>query len=276
MLFIIRLFFLISLVSITTFTLVYGGLLTFDALQVDGSNEYIKDFLSAFLGAFFAFLFVIVGAIVNKIHNRRIKHRNAIVRLEYDLNEMASINFDNTALLEGLIQAIRENTRFITSFTPLEYNKEILLKIGNIDLINDVFLLYTDIRKINHSLTTAWGQYEDIWNTYIEGKIKKDVLNENLSNLLKELLALKNFLENLDSKIEILSAKVIALYKSEETFVDWLFQKSSVKVKYPKNFQYKYTGELKDLRNSKEQIMKDSKKEIRDTLQKASILEIPL
>ncbi len=268
--FITRTIFSIILVFSIVFILVYGGLLTLDMMRIGGNTEYIKNFLGAFLGAFFAFLFVIVGNFVSMIYKRRRRHRDAIVSLEYNLNELGSINFDNLSLLEGLIQSINEKLRYKTVFTPLICNKEILLNLGNIDLINDTFLLYSDIRKVNHSLEVAMSQYNDMWTVYLDKKIPRDNLEQNLSNLKKQLTELLGFLKSLDTKIEILSSKSTALYKCDETYIDWFLQLLSVKANYPKGFSDKYEKELEALRQSRQKIMSDSRKEIDKTLREAA------
>lgn len=232
---------------------------------VELDSDYILPSVSAFMGAFFAFLFLIIGQWFSRIYSRHGKHRNALVKLEYSLNEDAAITNRNIAVLKGLGKML--NTLPImsmTTFGKIEVDRSILLELKNIDLINDLFKLNLDRDASNQTLHQITSWYNEVRRDYIDRRFGKDPLQQILANWKKDNLDVSlKFLELFQEKIKGMLSKVRVLLKSE-SFLDWLIKITSRKQNYPKNFNELLEKEKKLLDEEFEKVTAASKKEIQE------------
>ncbi len=219
------------------------------------------------MGAFFASLFLIIERLFEKIYLRNKKHRNALVKIEYTLNEYLSINYDNIALLEGFIKSIEKGYVNVSHFTKLEINREILLDLYNIDLINDFHALNIEIYKDNESIETVSSWYNKINESFLDRKMNKESRDININQILENYKKLKIFLKLLENNIIIVQAKVRVLLHEQESAIDWFIKIISHKEHYPDNFDKKFKEEIKKVKEKIEQNTKASKKEIDNILQ---------
>lgn len=236
-------------------------------ILIEKDSNFITNGMGAFMGAFFAFLFLITERLFEKIYSRNKKHRNALVKIEYTLNEYLSINYDNIYLVEGFIKSIEKKYVNVNHFTKLGINKEILLDLYNIDLINDFHTLNIEIYKVDESLETISSWYDKINESFLDGKINKESHDINIKQILTNFQNLKKFLESLNDKIIIVQSKIRVLLHEQESAIDWLVKIISHKEHYPNNFDKKYREEIKKVKAEIEQNTKAGKKEIDNILQ---------
>ncbi len=252
-----------SLFSIIFYLTLFFG----NTIFIEKDSYFIANGVGAFMGAFFAFLFLIVERLFEKIYSRNKKHRNALVKIEYTLNEYLSINYDNIALSEGFIKSIEKKYVNVSHFTKLEINREILLDLYNIDLINDFDTLNIEIYKDNESLETVSSWYNKINESFLDGKINKEYRDINLRQVSENFKNLELFLESLEENIIIVRAKARVLLQEQESAIDWLIKIISHKEHYPNNFDKKYREEIKKIKVDIKQNTEVSKKEIDNILQ---------
>lgn len=253
-------FFLFSIVFYLT--LFFGN-----KIFIEKDSNFMASGVGAFMGAFFAFLFLVFGKLFAEIYSRNKKHRNALVEVEYTLNEYLGINHDNIFLINGFIEAISKNFICTNHFTKLEIDKSVLLNLYNIDLINDLHTLNMDIYKANESLETISSWYNKINETFLDQRMLKGDYDLNLKQILKKFRTAKIFSEFLDEKIIITQAKIRVLLK-ERSMVHWFVSKFiSHREHYPKNFDKKYHEEVKEVKAEIKRNTEASKREIDGLLQ---------
>ncbi|MDP1760095.1 MAG: hypothetical protein Q8L01_01395, partial [Candidatus Woesebacteria bacterium] len=236
-------------------------------ILIEKDSNFITNGVGAFAGAFFAFLFLIVERLLEKIYLRNKKHRNALVKIEYTLQEYLSINYDNIFLLEGSIGSMEKGYVNVGHFIKLEINREILLDLYNIDLINDFHTLNTETYKDNESLETVSSWYNKINESFLDAKMNIESRDINIKQILENYKKLKLFLESLEKSIITVQAKVRVLLQEQESAIDWLIKIISHKEHYPNNFDKKVKEEIEKVKEEIEQSTKASKKEIDNILQ---------
>jgi len=238
-------------------------------ILIEKDFYFMTNGIGAFMGAFFAFLFFILGKLFTEIYLRNKKHRNGLVKTEYMLNDYLSMNNDNIFLINGFMEAIfiNEKNICIDHFTNLEINKDLLLDIYNIDLINDLHTLNINIYKANESLKTAWLWNNKINESFLDKKMSEESYSINLRRILKQFQVLKKFLKALEERILIIQSKTRVLLREQESAIDWFIKITSHKEHYANNFDKKYQEELKKIKIELEQNMEISKKEIDNMLQ---------
>ena len=238
--------------------------------------NYNENFLGAFFGAFFAFSFLIMERLISKYYRRYAKHKNALVRLDQLLNGYFSVNNDNIYIVDGLIKSIEEKIFYYGSITELKTDEQLLLEFCNVDLINDVFSLYLDVNKTNHSLETMINSYNEAKLLFIDKKINQEEFNNHVNGQLPYLRLIKGFLENLDTKTEKIEAKNRILLKevSVASILNSLIM-NLFNLKYDKNFDKKILKELVIIKKEREDCHNASQKEINEITEKTNFPKSP-
>lgn len=255
--------FAVSGLAVLVYIMTYWSLFTVNILRENQNSDYIRGVLGAFLGALFAFLFFIGGKFLGKIYKNSVEHINGLVRLEYDLSKFMAVNYDNIFLVDSLIESIDKNILNSLHFSLLETNEDILVKLKNIDIINDVHILYIDIYKQNNSLQIVSDFYNEFRKMLIKNEISMETFNFNIKGKFREdLLVMKKSLQALDKKLEIVSSKCIVLANRDQFTITWLVGLFTADRKYPKNFNILYNKQLKILQKGRDENYKKSLSEI--------------
>lgn len=138
---------------------------------------FMGSMLSGFTGAFFAFLFVRLGDGLTRIYDRAIKNVNALVKLQHVFNDILSELNDNVFVAEQyqniLSKSIDSKTPIIAMnrFYPVTVDKQTVMELSNIDLINEINFFYADIQKFNKSAVITNDAYVHACNSFIDKKI---------------------------------------------------------------------------------------------------------
>jgi len=190
---------IIFLGMIAAFIFVFGVFI-FDKIFIQTDLDYINNAIGAFMGAFFAFLFIRISEVFTKIYERKKRHNDALVKLEYIYNEYLNIISDNIFIIDDFIgisqDAIQKNQPFIyfNNLHQFPINKEIILDLYNIDLINEVFSFNSNINKINDSIDAVNRAYAEIKNIFIQKQIDYKTYEINVNMLIKKFQEIKKFL----------------------------------------------------------------------------------
>lgn len=235
----------------------------------DESNRVIP-ITNAFLGAFFAFLFIRIGDFLNAIYARKKQHHTALVRLEYFLNECFNQIIDNISVIDGFISFINKtkDTNIIpiyaNTFQPFDINKEILVDLANIDLINEIACFFVDLNRANSDMLIFSRIYDELREGLIQKTISRVEFKYNISNLVLKLAELKKYFLSLEQKTEKNCSIVRLLLKDKmiwSQIVSKLF-----KDKLPENS--KIIDEISKLHEERQQNIAKSKQKIDQILQK--------
>lgn len=252
----------ILLLVILSYYGTYGLLVGFETLQNSKDADDFRDLISAFLGALFAFFFVVIGSFFQRIHENSNQHRNALVKVEYDMTLAMTINSDNTFALTSLIESIDQGVLNFLSYGEIPINRELLAQLKNIDIVNDLNDLYIDIFKEQQNLENVVRFYEGLRERLIDGKINQATFLSNVrGQFQKDLKDLKKRLDVLDKKIEIISSKSAILIKCDESVITWLISIFAVKKNYSKGFDKLVEKRLLALRKERQGRLKESLEE---------------
>jgi len=135
-----------------------------------------------FQGAFFGFIVGVITLFFSKYMELQARRYNAVVYLEQELN--ASINdlSDNKSQIDKILGSDE-----LTLLFPCELNLtgEYIKQLGRIGLKNDVFCLYIDFRKYNHSIKTAIEVYERNISSFKEFESQKFLRTNDIKGVLK-------------------------------------------------------------------------------------------
>lgn len=204
------------------FGFVLGVAMPYFATLMSGTfGESHTVFLGAFLGAFFSYLFVRIGMALDAIRQRHAKHRDALIRLQYVFNEALNILGDNIFIVDSFknifkgYSASNEARIFGNVLHPIPYDNELLVSLGNLDLINQLYGLHVELRKLNDSMVTINRMSEKTTDAFIQGHIDHRTYVANIKNDEPRYDEIRKFLSSAtDGVIEAL-ATVRTLSKAE-------------------------------------------------------------
>lgn len=221
-----------------------------------------------FFGAFFAFIFVRVGDAIKRYYDRRFKYHDALVRLEHYLNDVAVRIHDNIYLADGFIDVVAPGVAeggIIKAsgnrLASISFDREVLLDLTNLDLVNELFVFQVDIRKLNDSLESLARQYERALSSL--GRPNQDVVEYrlNVERVIEGMQLLRGGLLQMYDEALVLLAKVRLLAR-DLPFLAW-FMQLLVRTRYRHDFQGKVERELEQLREELEQSRLQSAQRIR-------------
>lgn len=209
--------------------LVILALIAFGAWKIGISHVKDKDFtialLNGFWTAFFALIFAGPSVILSKITTRERQHYNSLVLLAAQLNEMIGIIRDNLYVMEGVKRNIVRGNINWSSFNMITIDRSHLENLYDLDLINEVFTFFYDIRKINNDLSNVQNGYADLKNAYIQKQVsvRQYVANSNL--IVKELSVLEKFLEETEEDLVKLYARLRIQMEKDKPFTTKILEK---------------------------------------------------
>mgnify|MGYP001591934576 FL=1 len=214
--------------------------------------------LSAFLGVLFPVLIGVIIAFFAKIRERKIKHYNALIFFEGQLNDYLGILHDDIYLIDFFVPAISNGHVYWSELHTLPIDKSKLSDLHNIDLINELNDYYYGLRKINDDIEGLSHGYNDLKNALINRLISPEDYIINARMLAENLLLIKSFLiANIEKTIILLAkirivirrdrdsiTKIVAL-KIDSELAPYIFDKKELK-----NEVNKLKQEIKDTEKS--------------------------
>lgn len=186
------------------------------------NSKYLESSWGAFFGAFFAFSFLIIEKFVSRYYKRYAKHKNALIRLDRLINWNFCAISDNIYLIDGMIKSINERVLYYFNFKDLRVDQEITIESYNIDLINDLFVLYIDMEKINNDLNMLTESYKEGKIYLMDKKITKLDFDNHANEMISYLNLIKGGLKDMDSEMEKIAAKnrILMRKKSIASFLN--------------------------------------------------------
>lgn len=210
-------------------------------------------FLSAFLGAFFAFLFTRFGTLADKLFARKQKHRTALVGIEKQGNEYLNFIGDNLFVVNDYVAIANKNIAskqpflYFNELHELPIDKTLASKLGNLDMVNDLFSLEASIVKINSSIRSLNRFREMMEQAFINKNIDLATYLANVRILVAKFAEIAVFLNDLEDENRKLIAKArVLIHKDNKSFYIFLLGRV-MKKKFTKRQIKKIPLELKKL-----------------------------
>lgn len=257
----------LSALSIIFGFFAFGTYFAFSRLFSTQNSSFIENFEGAFLGAFFAFLFVRIGEALTKIYNRHSKNDYALVVFEHHLNDSLSILADNIYVIDGFLDVIEtlekspeEPILYANKLHEIPINKESLLSLSNLELINDMASSNVAVRKLNNTMETVISSYIETKEAFISKSINQKTYYYNFMSMKPTFITLKKFtLASREEIVEILAAVRVLI--GEAPILTRLIRKT-LKIKYSKEMKFKINEEIEKLKIEIETVSKESKERI--------------
>jgi len=202
-----------------------------------------------FQGAFFGFLVGILTFIFAKYSELQSRRYNAMVYLEHELNACFNDLGDNTFQIE---KALGTDKLTLISPMPLNLTEDHIKHLGRIELKNDIFPLFVDIKKYNHSLKHAVDMFEKNISALKDFGIKEgnpevkmeDVIKAYYEQYKQDLTVLWEFGKKLEECIKKCMVEIRFFTKVDQPLLAmvWLLPYYN-----KKNFSQWMTDDLKRL-----------------------------
>jgi len=232
--------------------------------------EYVNNILGAFMGAFFAFIFLRIAELFKDAQRRIREHHNALIRLDYLFNDYHNIISDNDSTIDRLIEKVKDSLEknylldYHYNFRSFPIEKETLLKLMNIDLINRLYSLNVSLTKMNDDLNTMDKAYLKLKQLRLEKRIGPEVYKINMQNYLEQVSEVRSFISEFEGKIIGIHAIVRILIAKKSIFIQ--FNPFISKRRFPKNLENELIDEKKKLLAEMKKIQDESRKEIKKVL----------
>jgi hypothetical protein len=144
-----------QLIEILLFAIVVAFIIavgqTLIAPLFDTTSKAFEAFLGGFVGAFFAFVFVRLGEFLTKLFERARTNTAALMTLQHRLIEAALTISDNVHSLE-VWQQLPDRptpTLWMNRLHSVEFPRDALLALTNIDLLNELMDLHLHLRRLS-------------------------------------------------------------------------------------------------------------------------------
>jgi hypothetical protein len=184
----------IGLVAFATYVLVGGLVLARDP-------KYLQGLVGAFMGALFAFLFIRFGETLTRLGRRRVEDYNGLVRLEYSLNDVMNLYQENVQLVDEAIRRCDRQTSMATlpailpfTFSKFPVEREVLLSLTDLDLVNEMFSLNVELRRINDTVGLFQEGIARVEAWTGDGKLGQEYYRAAPAMLRRELSDFRGFL----------------------------------------------------------------------------------
>jgi hypothetical protein len=232
-------------------------------------REVFRALLGGFAGAFFAFFFLRIGEGLKRLFEKQERNHVALVATEHYLNNCLGITGDNTFIAEDFLNLVSDKRLasnsapvFLNSFTSYEIDRELLLGLTNIDLVNQLYTLNSSLRKLNDSMRTTDKANDELRNTFFS---KPDTFGEsyiaNIRGQRDKYNELRSFLMQARDDIIDAIASTRVLLKSAPFFV-WLLRLLTRR-KYSQAFKRRFPAELEALKREVEEVGRASEERIK-------------
>ena len=116
------------------------------------SQTSLDTILNGYWTAFFALIFLGLSSIAAKIFTREIRHYNALINLDTQLNEMLGIIKDNVYQMRGFREHIVKGNIHWGNLRPVFIDRTHYENLFDVELINQVFVFFYQVRKVNDDM----------------------------------------------------------------------------------------------------------------------------
>ncbi|MGH8015076.1 MAG: hypothetical protein ACREBV_02680 [Candidatus Zixiibacteriota bacterium] len=227
-------------------------------------GETIAAAVGALLGGLLGFASAIYFHVLVKRQERWIKHYNALIGLQHQLNEQIESITVDTQLFKDFAQSVKDFSvdsigLFWSIPRLLEIDKSTILDLGNLTLINNLFGLDQEFRRMNDDITAMMSNYEKTKDAFISKTISPNQMIRTSNEVADRFRLLIRGLAYLDNKVcEILAAVRIHTRKDEPLSMIRYFRKR----KSNDVSKEEISDELEELKSEIETVRAESRKRI--------------
>lgn len=193
--------------------------LFFGKLFASSPDDFFKNISAPFWGAFFAFMFVVIASFVKRMYDRKLRHYNALVKMEIRLNDNFSTIDHNRVALDIYIKNLKLaagnqcilSPNSLYDFLILE---EQLMDLGSKSIINELFKYNAFLTKINIDFMTYRKAYENALDLAFK-RNDMSIYAASSIQLIEHCVAMLKFLDLINSKTFALLVKTRAYLESK-------------------------------------------------------------
>jgi hypothetical protein len=171
---------------------------------------------AAFFGGFFAYSFDQLAKWMGDQAERRRRNKNALVKLERTYAVQLNTVSDNIHIADWMKSTLEKTSETspalsFNTFHHIASNEDVLLDLMNVDFVNAAFSSHIGIVKLNHSTESLNRFYTELKTSLLAKDISSLNYQENISNLVANLSAIRAVLERTESEIQHLTGYVRVL-----------------------------------------------------------------
>jgi len=175
---------------------------------------------------------VVLGALLSwawfifeKYLDRRSRHFNALVRIEYTMSENLDTSYSNISGLEQFKDMLEKKHLFYFSFKEFNSPQPAIYDLQNIRFINDIFEIHLDMERVNNSIAALAGRYAKIVDSFLVagGHRNPEATNdyfENANIVIRDIDMILSFARKLDSRLVEITAKSKVLFNHRPRLID--------------------------------------------------------
>lgn len=239
--------------------------------------KILTDGCSAFAGALFAFLFFLLAEKIRSKQERLEKHRYALGKLEYYLNDCIAILHKNLCQAADAqkhmqqLEAQESNEIIFDRLSVLPVNKEILIDILSSSFPGKMYSYQRRAEVLNNDIKGISNQYDSFACAYLNGgNIDKRSHQANRQNYLNQILEIAKYCDlHLDKAITLLAEVRVRLliHKKKHWYMPHLSRKHMQKQEA--EVSKKIPHEVETLKKEMQETLTESLAEI-DKIESAS------
>ena len=184
--------------------------------------------ISAFGGVLLGGLLSWLLFLFDKYFERRRKHFNALVAVEYAISENLDTSSTNLSQMETFHQTLKDKQFSIPSFKEFNLPKNTIYDLQSQKFINDVFELCLDMERVNRDMLGLFSRYQRVLDRVSALDINNrngDAFNEyavNANGMATDLSRVVKFAKNLDGGMVEVLAKSRVLSRHRPRVIDTL------------------------------------------------------
>lgn len=177
-------------------------------------RDILTNGMGAFFGAVFAFFLFVFTDRLTRSRERQMKHYNALVLLEYALNDWMNLATETRRALSAFRVVVGAGAEFYLWPRTFRTDDALYASLLNGELINRVFRLNDNLNGVNHEYTRLKAAYARVLESRDAQRITEDSYRVQALNiadvvdvLAKHLLEIRGTMEPLVARIRVQARK---------------------------------------------------------------------
>lgn len=229
--------------------------------------EFLKSGVGAFAGAFFAFLFLRLAEWLKSLHDRKVRHYDALLKLEYQGNMLLDAIACNLYDIDQIILSVEESQKTGDIMipgnrpVPFEFDDGVLYDLANLDMVNEVLYYKCKIKRLNGDIANLVAGQDLFTRALLEGKLTKENYMRDSANCVSKFSLLRAHLSAFEAKTKRLVAESVVRASRDRSF--WRRHLSfSIRRQHERSFEATVTKHLAQLDKDIQMVEERSRKEI--------------
>ena len=182
-------------------------------------------FITGFGGVLFGAALSWLWFIFEKHLERRRKHFNALVAIEYAMSENLDTSYSNMIGLKLFKAALGQKQFYYPSFKQFNLPQSTIYDLQNLKFANNVFETYLDMDRVNRDLLAISDRYNKVVDRFMLASTSVrhgeafNEYSENANILISDLDLLLSFSEKLDQRLVKTTAESQVLHQHKPRWV---------------------------------------------------------